>query len=325
MGTTGVSQGNLTLNFNAAGAAATDILSNASSGVVFAGGTLTINAQGATNVNRQSIATTAVTAGGNTLSFTTSAAFTGAGALNVALGEITRAPGTGLTITAGTSLTLGTAAGNVTTTTVNTNGILGGAITTSGTGITTTTWAVSAATQTTSVTWDGTTGSGTNRLNIAGLADRAQVSFSGTAPGGLVTGRAYYVVGATATDFQVALTPGGTPVTLTDSGSTAVVNRAGVITGLAAASYLTTAAAGNTAANYLTTSNVDVTSSPTLGGPITINSLRFSSTTAQTLTLTGVNVINSGGILVSSGVGNVATAITGGTLQGATGAGPDHQ
>ena len=59
-------------------------------------------------------------------------------------------------------MTLGTN-GNVTTTNLNNSGgILGGYVVASGTGITGNTWAVSGATQATGLTWDGTTGSGTN-------------------------------------------------------------------------------------------------------------------------------------------------------------------
>jgi len=80
--------------------------------------------------------------------------------------------------------------------------------------------------------------------------------------------------------------------------------------------YLTTTAAGNPAANYLATSNVDVTSSPTLTGPVNISTLRFNTAAATNLTLTGANVINDGGILVGTAVGANNSAITGGTLTG---------
>jgi len=93
---------------------------------------------------------------------------------------------------------------------------------------------------------------------------------------------------------------------------------AGAITGLA--TFLTTTTAGNTAANYLTTSDVDVTNSPpTLTGAITINSLRFNTAGANTVTLTGVNTINTGGILVTATVGNNNQTISGGDLQGPNG------
>ena len=84
-------------------------------------------------------------------------------------------------------------------------------------------------------------------------------------------------------------------------------------------SYLTTTAAGNTAGNYLAASNVDVTSTPTLSGPVTVNSLRFGSAAANTLNLTGTNIISSGGLLVTSGVGANTSAINGGTLAGSAG------
>jgi len=87
----------------------------------------------------------------------------------------------------------------------------------------------------------------------------------------------------------------------------------------ALATYYTTTTGGNTATNYLGTANVDVTSSPTLNGALTINSLRFNQLAADTVTLTGTNVINSGGILVTSTVANNLSTLTGGTLKGASG------
>ncbi len=92
------------------------------------------------------------------------------------------------------------------------------------------------------------------------------------------------------------------------------------ISGLASAGYFTTTTGGNTAANYLSTANVDVTSSPTLGGAITVNTLRFNTAAAETLTLTGTNIISSGGILNTTNAGNHLSTITGGTLEGASGA-----
>ncbi len=87
----------------------------------------------------------------------------------------------------------------------------------------------------------------------------------------------------------------------------------------ALSSYLTTTAAGNTAGNYLSTSNVDVTSTPTLSGAVTVNSLRFNSAAANTLNLTGTNIVNSGGLLVTANVGANSSAISGGTLEGSAG------
>ena len=91
---------------------------------------------------------------------------------------------------------------------------------------------------------------------------------------------------------------------------------AGNVTALA--SYLTTTAAGDTAANYLATSNVDVTSTPNLSGPVAVNTLRFNGAAANTLNLTGTNTVNSGGVLVSPGVGANTSAINGGNLSGSS-------
>ncbi|MEI7781472.1 MAG: autotransporter-associated beta strand repeat-containing protein, partial [Planctomycetota bacterium] len=99
------------------------------------------------------------------------------------------------------------------------------------------------------------------------------------------------------------------------SGTTwAVSGTANPITGLDSASYTTTVAAGTTASSY-TNANIDVTSSAgTLGGAITPNSFRFNTAAATTVTLTGSNQMGSGGILVTSNVGNFASTITGGTI-----------
>ena len=88
----------------------------------------------------------------------------------------------------------------------------------------------------------------------------------------------------------------------------------GAITGLAAGAYTTTATAGTTPANYLN-QNIDV-STVTPTGAITPNSLRFN-TASQTLTLTGVNTVTSGGILVTPTGGS--STINGGFLTGSAG------
>jgi fibronectin-binding autotransporter adhesin len=83
----------------------------------------------------------------------------------------------------------------------------------------------------------------------------------------------------------------------------------GAIAGLASGSYTESGTALTTASNY-TNANIDVNASETLAGPITPNSVRFNSSTAYTLTLTGLNTITSGGIL------NTPTATNGGTITG---------
>lgn len=90
------------------------------------------------------------------------------------------------------------------------------------------------------------------------------------------------------------------------------------MTGLPSLSYITTTTASNTAASY-SNQNIDVTSSPSPASGITPNSLRFNAAAAETLTLTGANVVNSGGILVTGTVANRPSVINGGTLQGPSG------
>ncbi len=82
--------------------------------------------------------------------------------------------------------------------------------------------------------------------------------------------------------------------------------------------YTLSSVAGNTAANYLD-KNVSVDSSPTLDLGASPNSLRFATAGANTLTLTGINTLNTGGILVTSAVGANPILITGGSLTGASG------
>jgi fibronectin-binding autotransporter adhesin len=90
----------------------------------------------------------------------------------------------------------------------------------------------------------------------------------------------------------------------------------GAITGLA--TYYTTTTGGTTATNYTSTENVDVTSSPTFIAPITgANTFRFNTGTADTVTLSGTNVVTTGGILVTP-TATLGGTITGGTIESAT-------
>ena len=70
---------------------------------------------------------------------------------------------------------------------------------------------VTASTATSAITWNGHGLSAA--LNMVYLA-----STGGSIPGGL-TGRPYYLVNVTANTFQLALTPGGAPISLTNAGS----------------------------------------------------------------------------------------------------------
>lgn len=91
----------------------------------------------------------------------------------------------------------------------------------------------------------------------------------------------------------------------------------GAITGLATGSYTETGTALNVPANY-TAQNIDVNASATPTAAITPNSIRFNNATGYTLTLTGVNTIQAGGILQTSAASGGGT-ITGGTITGTTG------
>jgi fibronectin-binding autotransporter adhesin len=86
------------------------------------------------------------------------------------------------------------------------------------------------------------------------------------------------------------------------------------IVALPAASYSSTWTAGN---NFTVTLAAN-----TIPAGSTTNSLRFGATTpnvARAVTLSGTNIITSGGILVADNVGAVASTITGGALEGPAG------
>jgi autotransporter-associated beta strand protein len=68
------------------------------------------------------------------------------------------------------------------------------------------------------------------------------------------------------------------------------------------------------------TSNTTVTTSSAPAAGSTTNSLRFNAAGANTLTLSGTNVISTGGVLVTPNVGSNLSEITGGTLGGRAGA-----
>jgi fibronectin-binding autotransporter adhesin len=98
------------------------------------------------------------------------------------------------------------------------------------------------------------------------------------------------------------------------------------IVGLDSSSYTLSSSLANSAASYNALSgvakNIDVDGSSTPDGPITVNTLRFNSSGASTLSLQGTNNLDAGGILVTSAVGANATTITGGTLIGKGGGSP---
>ena len=226
-------------------------------------------------------------AGGTTVSAGTLAitgAHTGVGAVTLNLGTL--------------NLGNGTATGSLAATVLNLNG---GAF-----NFTRTTAATKTFT-TTNLNAGGTTAISVSSGNILNLGTLAR------ATGGWVD---FSNSGAGAVAALGANNVGGIMPGITSGTTWAVANGADVaISGLG--SYTLTSAAGTTAANYLN-NNIDVDGrAGALDAAITANSLRFNAAAANTMTLTGTtNVITTGGILVSSAVGNNLSTITGGTLAG---------
>ncbi|MEN3939982.1 autotransporter-associated beta strand repeat-containing protein [Prosthecobacter sp. SYSU 5D2] len=208
------------------------------------------------------------------------------GTARLDLGVLLRAPKSGSAV----NLVTPAAGAMVTTTTLDINGILNGGMT-----VDKTTWATSAATQTTDVAWSNTG----DTINLSGFTNGTQVSFTGTAPAGLAVDTAYYVVNATGSNFKVATTPGGSAINLTNDGTTAAMNRGGAITGLAAGSYATT---------FAENANVDVAAASTTVPAVAVNSLRFNDNSGAdtVLSLSGTLTNLSGGILITeNNTGNI--------------------
>ena len=98
----------------------------------------------------------------------------------------------------------------------------------------------------------------------------------------------------------------------------AVANGTSAITG--APTYYTTVTGGTTGSNYTNVRNMDVSASVAMDATINPNTVRFNVAGISTVTLAaGDNIIASGGILVTSTVGNNASTITGGNLAGSSG------
>lgn len=263
------------LNLDFANAAATSHLIFSSNNLSMAGGTLKLTGKDATT-NSQSFISTTLTGGRSKLDLSSGAG----GTMNMALGTILRANSSGSAL----DITLPTS-GTLTTTTLNLGGF---GILNSGMTVGKNTWATSAATQTAaSIAWNNAA----DTIAIGNLANGTQVSFAGTAPGGLTSGVTYYVVNSTASSFQVSVNEGGTAVALTSDGTNAQVNQAGAITGLA--TYSPTFAAN---------ANVDVAGGTLTQAAVTVNSLRFNAAGGTTLSLSGTLTSLTGGILVTPNV-----------------------
>lgn len=87
-------------------------------------------------------------------------------------------------------------------------------------------------------------------------------------------------------------------------------------TGASGATTPITALATYSSDTWAAGANTTVTTSSTVPAASTTNSLRFHATDANTLTLSGVNTITSGGLLVTNNVGANTSVITGGLLAG---------
>jgi len=263
------------LNLDFANATPTTHLIPSGNSISLAGGTLQLSGKDAVT-NSQGFISTTMTGGRSAIVVNSGVG----GTANLALGTITRANSSGSAV----NITLPTT-GSITTTTLNLggNGIINGGMTVGGN-----TWATSAATQSTAISWNNAA----DTIAIGSLANNSQVSFA-TAPGGLTAGVTYYVVNSTASSFQVAASEGGTPIALTSDGTTAAVNLAGAITGLPLASYSST---------FATNANVDVAGGTLTQGAVTVNSLRFNAAAGTTLNLSSTLTSLTGGLLVTSAV-----------------------
>lgn len=108
-------------------------------------------------------------------------------------------------------------------------------------------------------------------------------------------------------------------------GGWATVNgRDWAVNSINGADGLITALATYTSDTFATANNTDITitgANPASGTALTTNSLRFNQIGAKTLALgTAAKTINSGGILITSGVGAYGTTISGSNLRAASGA-----
>jgi fibronectin-binding autotransporter adhesin len=283
------------LNFDFANATPTSSLILGNNALLLSDGVLQVTGKAGAN-NHQGFATTQLGTVINATTLTTFNSSDNSGGFGGGITTIQVSPGAGGTAQldlgvllrsakSGSAVNVVTpaAGGLITTTTTNLNGILNGGMT-----VDKTTWATSAATQAGDVTWSN---SG-DTINLSGLTNGSQVSFTGTVPAGLSANTAYYVVQATGSNFKVATTPGGAVMNLTNDGTTATLNRAGAITGLADADYATTFAAN---------ANVDVPAASATLSAVTVNSLRFKDAGGgdTILSLSGTFTNLSGGILIT--------------------------
>ena len=171
--------------------------------------------------------------------------------------------------------------------------------------------------------------SGSNTLNLGAVSRTVAVSGNGGPTWSVINfGGTGTITTTTTTNANGIFAAGGAAG---DNGGYATFNdntwavapavSGGAITGLATGSYVNT---GTTAlAAALSTDNIDIATNGTniagsLGFSQFVNSLRFNSSTGPaTVDATNGLTLNSGGILVTSNVGNNPVTISGGMLKGA--------
>ncbi|RBP39137.1 putative secreted protein with PEP-CTERM sorting signal [Roseimicrobium gellanilyticum] len=165
---------------------------------------------------------------------------------------------------------------------------------------------------------------GGSTINANGITGTNTLTFTGAGGGGYVRqafGTVNFAVPATGFTVTFANAPtsaGGSSVSTgpnslligaTLNGRDFIVAQAGALT---AATYVPT---GTT--DWVTGANMDVTgTNPAPYAATNINSLRYNTAGAFTVTLTGTHTIDSGMILVTDQVGANASTLTGGTLRG---------
>ena len=139
-------------------------------------------------------------------------------------------------------------------------------------------------------------------LSYTGTSSRTSGTFTRAATGGGVLKIATGANLVTSTANTNGILGGWATV---DNTTWAVANGASTITGLSTFATDTWAAGNNT----------DVTlAGANPAAAATTNSIRFNAAGAKTLTLSGINKVTSGGILVTPAVGGNTTAITGGNI-----------
>jgi autotransporter-associated beta strand protein len=190
----------------------------------------------------------------------------------------------------------------VTTTTTNTNGIIGGWATQGGGA----TWAVGSAGGSPTAITGLPTASYTSTATVGNTAS----NYSSTSN-----------VDVVAVTSQTGVSINSGSATLTGVGTTTI--SVGQVVGLSADYGVGTISALGTGTALLSaTASGTLTSgtayfSPVMNGALSVNSLRFNQSYGTGLTLTGTNVIGSGGILVTPTAKNGAI-ITGGNIESAT-------